>query len=49
MIAPRLSFFKLVVAEAPFLQRARAEILDDDVAFRRQLPQHLPAAVAVTG
>jgi hypothetical protein len=40
-----IEFFQFIVAEAPFLQRARPEILDDDVAFGRKLPQHVAAAL----
>src|SRR5215813_8685856 len=40
-----IELFQLVIAEAPLLQRARPEILDDDVALRSQLPEQFASAV----
>ena len=41
-----IELLQLIIAEAPFLQRAGAEILDDDVAFGRKPAQQVAAAVA---
>ena len=41
----RVDRLEIVVSKAPLLERARAEILDDDVALGRELPQQLPPAL----
>ena len=40
------SLLQVLIAKAPFLQRTRPKILDNDVAFCGELPEQLPTAVA---